>query len=287
MAVHRFTFEPHSTRPGVGPVPERAPAMSQTLPGEPDPVQTDLLVSDINVNKPEIIKDVLVQGFYSMDKGMKQYFSEIQVPTKDSVRALTTRISGGDKTFLQWVQDLRSGRIQLPVLGINRTSWRFNPQKFSPPYINMSRRFADIEGKRIILTYRPWPALIDYSLSFWTERKRDMEYIMHQILIRFNPLAEFTIDDEAGMRGNVQLKMGEAVDNSDIDIGGEELAKVRYDVNVTMEGWLPLPEKVLPATLGKVMSLHEKDGKFLETFQAARTFVTDGFFKSPEGALKG
>jgi hypothetical protein len=105
-----------------------------------------------------------------------------------------------------------------------------------------------------------------------------MEYVIHQIQPRFNPLAEFRIDDDAGLRGNVQLRFGDATDNSDIDIGAEELAKVRYDLTVTMEGWLPLPEKILPAALGRVMTLHEIDGTFLEPIKPN---TVSEFFQSP------
>lgn len=288
MAIYDFTFAPKSNRPlGIGAVPERAPAMSPVLPEQDSQVKDELFVKDLNVNQPEEIKSNLVRGFHAMDGGVKHYFEGILVPTKDSVRPLDVRVAGGDKTFLQWTQDVRAGRIKLPVLSINRTAWRFNVQKFSPPYIPMSRRFANPDGSRIVLTYRPWPALIDYTLSFWTERKRDMEYIMHQIIIRFNPLAEFRVDDEAGLRGNVQMRLGEMTDNSDIDIGAEELAKVRYDVNITIEGWLPLPEKILPTALGRVVSMHDRDGTFLDLFAPSRSFIDQGFFKAPQGPLIG
>ena len=287
MPIYDFTFLPKTNRPtGIGAVPERAPLITPTLPEQPDETKpNDLLATDLNINRPEVIKETLERGFWSMDGGVKRYFEQIQVPTADSTRPLTVRVAGGDKTFLIWTQDLRSGRIKLPVLSVNRTAWRFNAQKFSPPYHSMTRKMACTDGSRIVLTYRPWPCLIDYTLSFWTERKRDMEYIMQQVLIRFNPLAEFTVQDEGGLVGNVQMRLGECTDNSDIDIGAEDLAKVRYDVNITIEGWLPLPEKVLPTVLGKVMTLHEQDGKFLETFLPGQSVVTDGFFKSPRSGL--
>jgi hypothetical protein len=283
MAIHDFTFSPLQSGKTSSPSPERAPAITVALPTQPDVVKQDELInSDTNLNQPEDVKAVLVRGFYSMDLGIKRYFENIQVPTQDSVRPLTVRISGGDKTFLQWKQELRAGRIKLPVMGINRTGWRFNVEKFSPPHINMTRRFVQNDGSRIALIYRPWPALIDYTLSVWTERKRDMEYIIHQILPRFNPLAEFRVEDEGGLKGNVQLRFGDSTDNSDIDIGAEELAKVRYDITVTMEGWLPLPEKILPTALGKVMSLHEINGQFLEAVDSnASSSLVKDFFKSP------
>lgn len=278
MAVYDFTFSPQENR---NLNPQRDPLITPVLPQQPELEKQDGLVNgDINLNQPEDIRSILTRGFYSMDAGIKKYFEDIQVPTKDDNRGITVRIAGGDKTFLIWAQDFRSGRITLPVMSINRTGWRFNPQKFSPPYINMGRRFINNDGSRMALTYRPWPALIDYNLSVWTERKRDMEYVAYQIQTRFNPLAEFRIEDESGLRGYVQLRFGEVTDNSDIDIGAEELAKVRYDFGVTMEGWLPLPEKILPTTLGKVMSLHEMNGRFLEAANSNGAIIQD-FFKSP------
>ena len=287
MPIYDFTFSPKSNRPtGIGAVPERAPLITLPLPGQQSgEKKDDLLATDLNINRPEIIKEQLQRGFHAMDGGVKRYFEQIQVPTADNTRQLEVRVAGGDKTFLIWTQDLRSGRIKLPVMSVNRTGWRRNEQKFSPPYIPMTRKMACDDGARIVLTYRPVPFLIDYTLSLWTERKRDMEYIMQQILIRFNPLAEFTVQDDGGLRGNVQMRLGECTDNSDIDIGAEDLAKVRYDVNITIEGWLPLPEKVLPTVLGKVTTLHEQDGSFLETLLSGQSVVTDGFFRSPRSGL--
>lgn len=279
MGVYDFSFLPQSN---VNLAPERAPIITPVLPTQPDLVEKDELTnSDLNLNQPEDVRSVLVRGFYAMDKGLKKYFEDIQVPTTDSIRPMEVRLAGGDKTILLWKQDLTSGRIKLPIMSINRTGWRFNPEKFSPPHHPMTRRFANNEGSRIILTYRPWPALIDYQLSIWTERKRDMEYIMHQILTRFNPLGEFIVDDESGLRGSVQIRFGDSTNNSDIDIGAEELAKVRYDITITLEGWLPLPEKVLPTVLGKVATLHEITGEFLDVAGGSQSIVTRDFFRSP------
>jgi hypothetical protein len=279
MAVYEFVFSSPQQNRNLS--PERDPLITPALPQQPELEEKDELINnDINLNQPEDVRSILTTGFYAMDAGLKKYFEDIQVPTKDGVRPLTVRVAGGDKTILQWSQDLHSGRIALPVMSVNRSSWRFNVDKFSPPYINMGRRFVNVDGSRMALTYRPWPALIDYTLSVWAERKRDIEYVAYQVQTRFNPLAEFRIEDESGLRGYVQLRFGDVTDNSDIDIGAEELPKVRYDFSVTMEGWLPLPEKILPTTLGKAVSLHEINGKFLEALNSNGTIVQD-FFKSP------
>lgn len=261
MSVHDFTFIPKTNKQGVSPEP--APIIETKLPQLPEVNKEDNIFTDkVNLHV-EDVRSILPIGFRTMDHGMKTFFSDIQVPTKDEVRPLEVRVSGGDKHFLFLKQDLQSGRIKLPVMGINRTTVTFNPMKFSPPYLPMRRRFATNNGDRMVLTFRPWPALIEYVCSIWTERKRDMEYIIWQIATRFNSLAEFTVEDEF-LRGKVQVRFGDIIDNSDIDIAADEFAKVKYDVSMTAEGWLPLPEKIVPTILGKVTALNEFSGQLLQ-----------------------
>lgn len=279
MPIYEFTFAPKLG--GAGIIPERSPIIST----DPYNYNSDLhetankQLYDLTNRSIEDVRSILPVGFHTMDGGVKQWLSDIQVPTGDSVRPLTVRVAGGDKTFLVWQQDLRSGRIQLPVCSINRTSVKFNPEKFSPPYMAYTWRFADREGRRIIQTYRPWPALIDYTLSIWGERKRDNEYVLYQILTRCNPLGEFIVEDEH-LRGAVQVRLNGSTDSSDIDIGADELAKVRYDIEITIEGWLPLPEKITPSVLGKVGVLNEIAGDFLDIIDVKdRSTVSEiGFF---------
>ncbi len=280
MPIYEFTFEPKKNKAGV--VIERDPIISPEIysynSGLDETANEQLY--DLTNRSIEDVRSVLPMGFHAMDAGVKAWLSDIQVPTGDSTRPLTVRVAGGDKTFLLWQQDLSAGRIKLPVLSINRTGMKYNPEKFSPPYAPYTWRFADREGRKIIQTYRPWPALIDYTLSLWGERKRDNEYVAYQILTRCNPLGEFVVDD-GQLRGAVQVRFNGATDNSDVDIGADELAKVRYDMEITIEGWLPLPEKIVPSVLGKVGVLHEFAGDFLEVIDVKdRSTVSEiGFFK--------
>ena len=211
-----------------------------------------------NVSFQEEIREFLPIGYRTMDRGIKNYFAGIQVPTKDGIKMMQVRISGGDKPYLTWAQDLQLGRVTLPVMSIKRENDEFNFEKFSPAHLHyMSKRFLDPEGTRVALAFRPVPALINYSLSVWAEHKRDLEYINYQVRTRFNPIVEFMVEDEH-MRGSVVLKyngMSVAVDD---EMPPEQRANKRYDYNVTMEGWLPLPEKIVPTILGRVISL--KDG---------------------------
>ena len=246
-------------------VPEPKPLIGP-VPGFPDKgKRTDIFYENMNINIAEDVSEILPQGYRTMDRGMKNYFSGIRIPTTDGYRMMQVRVSGGDKTFLIWNQDLIRGRIQLPVMSINRTSASFNSEKFSYPFHFMKRRFTDSSGGRMAAVYRPVPYLIDYTLTIWSERKRDAEYATYQINTRFHPLAEFIVADEH-LTGAVIMRWGGWKDNSDKEVDPDTRANVRYDIEVTIEGWLPLPEKLMPTILGKVTTFKEDAGEVLQSF---------------------
>ena len=45
------------------------------------------------------------------------------------------------------------------------------------------------------------------------------------------------------------MRYGSSSDASEKDAGAEQIAKIRYDVSMTAEAWLALPEQVVPSIL--------------------------------------
>ena len=217
----------------------------------------DILFERMNINVAEEVREILPQGYRTMDRGIKNYFSGIQVPTKDGSRIMQVRITGGDKPYLIWAQDLKRGRVYLPVMAIKRSDDAHYESKFSPAYYHyMSKRYLDPSGTRIALAYRPVPSLINYTLSIWAEHKRDLEYIFYQIRTRFNPCAEFFAEDEH-LRGSVFMKYNGMTVASDDEVPADQRQNKRYDITIVMEGWIPLPEKIVPSIVGRVASFKE------------------------------
>lgn len=202
------------------------------------------------------VEEFLQPGFRYLDDGMKNYWSDIRVPTRDSYRFIRTKIAGASKSLQIWHDELNRGRVQLPVISISRTGSRYNPNKFSPPYMPLRKRFVNKQRTRVALIYRPVPHFVDYTLSIWAEHKRDAEFTLYQILLRFNPLAEIRVSDDHTI-GNVQMAFDSYSDNSDKEATAEQHAKVMYEVTYTAEAWLSLPEKVVPTILGPVATAKE------------------------------
>lgn len=211
---------------------------------------------------PAHLEEFLQPGFRALDDGMKQYWSGMRVPTKDSYRFMRVKVAGGDKSLLVWADELQEGRARLPVAALDRTSFEFNPEKFAPAYHAMTARYLSRRGDQVAKVFKPVPFLVEYTLVVWAEHKRDAEYVLYQVLMRFNPMAEFRMFD-GKLEGNVQLRYGGAQDASDKEAGYDQAAKVRYEFTFTAEAWLPLPEKIVPTVLGRVSVLREMAGDIL------------------------
>jgi hypothetical protein len=112
---------------------------------------------------------------------------------------------------------------------------------------------------RVAKVYRPVPFLVDYNLLVWAEEKMDLEFILYQVMIRFNPLAEFIMFDEH-IQGAVQLRFGGYTDASDKEAPFDQQQLKRYEFKMTAEAWLPLPEKIVPTVLGTNTVLREGRG---------------------------
>lgn len=214
------------------------------------------------LSHPTHLEEFIQPGFRALDEAMKQYWSGIRVPTKDSYRFMRVKIAGGDKSLLVWADDLKEGRARLPLAAISRDGHEFNPDKYSPAYHAMATRYLSTRGDLAAKVFRPVPFLVNYSLTIWAEHKRDAEYILYQTLIRFNPLAEFRMFD-GKLEGNVQIRFGGSNDASDKEAGYDQSANVRYEITMVAESWLPLPERIVPTVLGRVTTISEKIGTML------------------------
>lgn len=239
--------------------PEQIPAVFTKMKEETK--RTTIWFEDQNINKAEEVREILPQGFRTMDRGIKNYFAGIRVPTKDGVRLMQVRVSGGDKPYLIWAQDLKRGRVNLPVMSIKREGEEQFMEKFSPAHYHyFQKRFIDSDMTRIALSYRPIPVKINYALSVWAEHKRDLEYITYQVRSRFHPIAEFLVEDEY-LRFSIIMHYNGMTPAVDDEIPPDQRANKRYDFSIQVEGYLPLPEKVVPSILGRVTSF--RDGSIM------------------------
>lgn len=268
MAVYEFsslfTFanDPRGIGPGgVAGVTIPNPIINPYMPGvsQSSHVEGGRVANTWEGNRvhPGDVEEFLMPGFRFLDSAMKNYWSDLRIPTSDAYRFIRAKISGMSRGVQIWNEDLKHGRITLPVISISRTAHKYNPNKFSPPYGYLRKRFVNRERSRVALSYRPVPYNVDYALTIWAAHKRDAEYALYQILLRFNPLAELRASDDHNI-GNVQMILNDSSDDSDKDASAEQLAKVKYSVTYTAEAWLSMPEQIVPTILGHVETVNER-----------------------------
>lgn len=262
-----FRITPSATMPAPGPgqFPTATEQLSHVQRG-----RTEILTGK-KFADPSDTEDFLEPGFHALDEGMKMYWSGMRVPTKDSYRFCRIKIAGGDKSLLVWRDDLLNGRARLPVASLNRGKHEFNKDRFSPAYLPMAIRFVNKRGDRAALVYRPVPWLVDYTCSIWAEHKRDVEYVFFQILRRFNPLAVFKISD-GHLQGDITLRYGGANDQSDKEVQFDQQPYLKYEIQMTAEAWLPLPERVLPTVMGTVVNMKDDLANTLQTLVGQQNF---------------
>jgi len=256
MPIHDFTQQPiKSLNPQSPvfqgeqsiPIPRKmtSPGLAQRPP-----------VADSPMNyAPEEIREVATKGFFTLDDGFKNWLSGIKIPILDGYKVASVHIVNQDRSILSWAQEFIDGRVTLPIISIQRTSWAFDPNRFTPPYVPIRSEFTDSTMRRKRLIYRPVPFKVEYSVYIWGEFKQDVEYIDSNIIRRTNPLGEFNVEDEYYSQ-IARVKHTGTNDSSDIDVV-KDRAKVIYNMSFSLEYALPINEKIAPTVLGRVATIKE------------------------------
>ncbi len=226
------------------------------------------ILNDQNIDHTEDHVNTLEHEFLHVDRGMLDYFSNLECPSKDGTRSekVKARIAGGDKSILIWEKELEPGskRVKLPVISINRGGASPNATKRSPTAMPVDWTYVN-QGKRARLSFAPQAWVISYTITIWTNQKADTEYILRQISDRFDHGMQdrFRIETENHV-GQAIIELKSITPNSDIDVDSETQPKVRYDMEFQVEAWVPRGTVIVPTILGEVITIHEMDGQFLD-----------------------
>lgn len=281
MTIHEFDFSSFNTgqqvRQSFVPKPIAQTVVSQeaiiTSSGDPgarvnDPRDSkDCLPCDgfaedtIDINFVEEVRETYPAGFKLMDRGIKNYYSGIRIPRgkgNEGYTILPVRISGADQDTLIYAdQHIVGGRLEVPYLSITRTGETYDPKRYSPPILPITRHFKN-KGKKSELVYRPTPFLIDYTLDLIAEHKHEAEHALFSIIARLNPIGSYFLEESSmGLAHEIIIHPVSSTDNSDLEMDDNSRAYVKKTINIRMEGWLPTPTKIVPNILAKPFFIKE------------------------------
>lgn len=218
----------------------------------------------IDVNFVEEVREINPTGFKLMDRGIKNYFSGIRIPVGsgfENYTILPVRITAADPdTLIYSDQHLIGGRIELPFLAITRTGESYDIKRYTPPIRHIYRHMLK-NGKKSELVYRPVPYMIDYTLDIMAEHKQEAEYALYSIISKLNPVGSYFLEEKSmGISHEVIIHPGSSTDNSDLETDSSTRQYIRKTITMQMEGWLPVPTKVIPNILAKPLSIKESIG---------------------------
>lgn len=226
------------------------------------------LINDQNIDHTESHLNTLEPEFLHVDRAVLNYFSNLECPSKDGLRSMKvkTRIAGGDKSILAWERELQEGnrRVQLPVISINRGESSPNKSKSTPTAMPVSWTYVN-NLKNARLSFAPQAWTIAYTVTVWANQKTDAENIIRQITDRFDHGLQDRIRIETENHvGQAIIEMKSVSYTGDIEVDSETQPKIRYDISLSLEAWVPRKTVSVPTILGEIISIKEEGGQFLD-----------------------
>jgi hypothetical protein len=82
------------------------------------------------------------------------------------------------------------------------------------------------------------PVDVTYQLNAWTLYREDMNQIIEQIFLKFDPIAYIKIQD---INEEIIVKLDSTNANIEIEPGDKEVRVVKYNFNMTVEMFIPQP----------------------------------------------
>ena len=113
------------------------------------------------------------------------------------------------------------------------------------------------------MVYKPTPINVTYSLSVMTESKTDEGHCMTSIMRRFQSgIAEFVVNSAYSQWvARANYSGSDTQTEQRVDDGAKSFVVTVYKMSV--EAWLPLPERSVPTTLAINRQIEAADGTTL------------------------
>jgi len=143
--------------------------------------------------------------------------------------------------------------VILPIITVSQTITDNDPnrQRYSSNLISESY-WDDNKQKAIrVLSFVPRPLNILYQINVWTKYKEDMDQILEQIRLLFNPAMEIVTPLIDTTKGFLQ----EERNISEVAVGDGSDRVVRKELIVKVETYVPSPKYRITST-GEIISLN-------------------------------
>lgn len=220
-----------------------------------DPVMTGQIVNDPMHPNPNMVYRYS-QALRGADEAMMDLFRNIIVIDENGKQHTVPIVYATQEKAVAYVlQDnvrkdntLVVDRIRLPLLAIHSNDIQQNLERYTFSCArNLGRRNDNTPGYTINEKFerdtifgisRGIPIDIGYTLYAWTLYLEDMNQIIEQILLKFNPVAYINV---RGVWWEVIVQLDSIGNNIENEPGDQSIRVVKYQFNMTAQSYIPQP----------------------------------------------
>ena len=143
----------------------------------------------------------------------------------------------------------QDNNIILPILSIAQTVSDNDDRRRRVENLLVHEKYWDSEKNRAfrILSLAPRAVNIKYQLNIWTKYMADMDQILEQVRIKFNP--EMEVPTEQGTLTKALIDSEEAA--GEVSAANKEDRVLKKTINITIRTYIPNPKFLVTAT-GKI-----------------------------------
>ena len=149
--------------------------------------------------------------------------------------------------------------IILPVITVTQTTSDNSDKRrrYTPLLVN--ERYWDTDKERAfrLLSFVPRPIDINYNINFWCKYRADVDQLLEQARLNFNPEAEINTPFSTMTKAYI---VGEE-DNSETAVGDTADRVVKKSLNITVETYIPSPKFLITST-GKIETFNALAGLY-------------------------
>lgn len=223
-----------------------------------DPIMTGQIVNDARKPNPQI-NYRYSRAVRGADEAVMDLFRNLVVIDENGKQHIVPIIWGTQEKAVAFViQDntrkdntLVVDRIRLPLLAIHQTDIQFNQDRYTYSAAkNLGRSLTtdghpgftiDEQGKSRSTVFgitRGIPVDISYTLYCWTLYLEDMNQIVEQIFLKFNPVAYINV---RGVWWEVIVRLESVGNNIESEVGDQAIRVIKFQFNMTAESYIPQP----------------------------------------------
>ena len=139
--------------------------------------------------------------------------------------------------------------IILPMITVTQTTSDNDDKRRRYTPLLVHERYWDTKKERAfrLLSFVPRPVNINYNINFWCKYRADVDQLLEQARINFNPEAEVNTPFSTMTKAYI---IGEE-DNSEAAVGDTTDRVIKKTLNITVETYVPSPKFLITST-GKI-----------------------------------